>query len=145
GRLIGLVSVPAQAPAGPAAVTDAPRGSSAPAAPKRLAPADFSYLLEKAGLKADELVAAEPKGTLAIGCDQRSAWDGVYPDRPELGLRVEAGAIDGRPAYFDVRPTGVPAQDQTRPGPGMLVVAVVLVLALFGTPLGFALHHVRRG
>ena len=34
--------------------------------------------------------------------DARAAWDGVYPDRPDMKVHVEAAAAHGRPGYFQI-------------------------------------------
>jgi serine/threonine-protein kinase len=34
--------------------------------------------------------------------DARAAWDGTYPGRPDLPLKIEAAAYRGRPVYFEL-------------------------------------------
>ena len=141
GKLIGLTAIPTTG-AGPApADGDKASGTSASAS----GPADFAFLLDKAGLKPSELKSVPPRGTPPVDCDERVAWEGVYPDRENVAIHVEAGAVGGRPVYFDIRPMAIPEPVPVRDGAGQLLTAIVLVLALFGTPLGFALYHIRRG
>ena len=37
-----------------------------------------------------------------VYADALAAWDGVYPDRPDIPIRVEAAAARGRPVYFGI-------------------------------------------
>ena len=32
----------------------------------------------------------------------RAAWDGSYPDQPEVKIHVEAAAFEGKPVYFEI-------------------------------------------
>jgi len=144
GRLIGLTAIPeiaaSVAGAGEIVTETPPKENAAPV--KR---ADFSFVLDKAGLSQESLRAVAPLGIAPVDCDERAAWEGAYPDRPNLGVRIEAGAVGGRPVYFDVRPTAISEEMPVRESAGQLLTAIVLVLAVFGTPLGIALYHIRRG
>jgi hypothetical protein len=61
--------------------------------------------------------------------DLRTAWEGAYPERPDIPIRIEAGAYRGRPAALS--------------GPTVAAGLVVTVLAVYAyrTATGAA----RRG
>ena len=44
-----------------------------------------------------------------VDSDRKAAWDGTWSDRPESPFHVEAAACRGRPVYFEVHGTLVPA------------------------------------
>jgi serine/threonine-protein kinase len=88
-----------------------------------------------------------------VFADKTAAWDGAYPDRPDLAIRVEAASYRGRPVYFRITHPdwGEPPPDRTSPlriisrrdrfAVVFGVVAGVLIAAL----LIFAVRNVRRG
>jgi serine/threonine-protein kinase len=61
---------------------------------------DWRPLFDAAGLDFDKLRPTDPEWTSPASCDVRAAWRGTYPGRPDLPLRVEAGAWRGKPAFF---------------------------------------------
>ncbi len=61
---------------------------------------DWGLLFSAAGLELAQFTAAAPSWNPPFYCDRRQAWDGVYPNRPEIPLHVEAAAYRGHPAYF---------------------------------------------
>jgi len=86
GRLVELSTVPPQ-------VED----------PSELAPpeeADWGALFAEAGLDIEAFTPVESRWTPPTYADARAAWTGVYPERPDLALRVEAASYRGRPVYF---------------------------------------------
>jgi len=86
GRLIHFEAVPAQLEERP----------SAPAAP------DWGVLFAEAGLDPAGFRPAAPRWNSPQVYDARAAWEGSYPERPELPVRVEAAAYRGRPVYFEL-------------------------------------------
>jgi serine/threonine-protein kinase len=99
GRLIGLVAAP-------------PAGARAGPAP----PADWGALFRAAGLERQRFESTLPEWAPPVYADERAAWVGVYSERPEIGLRVEAAAAGGRPVFFHLGPGGRPA-DLSGPAP----------------------------
>jgi serine/threonine-protein kinase len=83
GRLLSLYVIP-------------PEHDTTPPAP---AP-DWRRLFEAAGLDFAEFLAADPEWNSPVAADGRAAWTGAYPGRPDLPLRIEAGAYRGRPVFF---------------------------------------------
>ncbi len=88
GRLLRFYRVPTQLESGP----------SAPAAP---AP-DWAPLLAEAKLDPGVLRAVEPKWVPPFFSDARAAWEGTWPGRPDVPIRVEAAAHRGQPVWFEV-------------------------------------------
>ena len=87
GRLTYFEAVPQQIEAGP---------NAEPAA----AP-DWSKLFEEAGLDQSAFRPAPPRLNSPQVFDARAAWEGAYPGRPDLPLRVEAAGYRGRFVYFE--------------------------------------------
>lgn len=104
GRLLHFEAVPVQ-------VDEA----SAPAA----AP-DWAPLFAAAAIDPQKLKPVAPKSSLA-GADIRAAWEGTWPARSDIPLRIEAAAYRGKSIYFQLfspwdRPqpkqvSGVPDQE----------------------------------
>ena len=88
GRLLRFYHVPVQLEGG----AEAP----APTAP------DWSPLLAEARLDAGALRAVEPKWVPPFFADARAAWEGTWPGRPDVPIRVEAAAHRGKPVWFEV-------------------------------------------
>lgn len=57
-------------------------------------------LVRVCGLDPAVMRAAEPVMRFSGRTDRRVAWEGVWPDAPEIPVRVEAGIADGRPVYL---------------------------------------------
>jgi predicted Ser/Thr protein kinase len=86
GRLHYLMVVPPR-------VYGAPAGATAP---------DWGALLREAGFDAARFTSVAPRWVPPVFADARAAWTGVYPDRPDIAIRVEAAGVEGRPVYFQV-------------------------------------------
>ena len=86
GRLHYLMAVPAlyKEPAAP------------PSAP------DWSALFREAGFNPAAFEQTQPLWVPPVFADVRAAWTGVYPDRPDIDIRVEAGAWRGQPVYLQI-------------------------------------------
>jgi serine/threonine-protein kinase len=89
GRLVELYATPPQREESPSGPVTAP---------------DWSRLFTLAGLDLTDFQPVEPSWTPPFFCDARAAWEGVYPEAPEVAIRLEAAAYRGRPVYF--RPIG---------------------------------------
>jgi serine/threonine-protein kinase len=63
---------------------------------------DWTALFAEAGLPIAAFSPARPAWIPPLFADARAAWEGVYPDRPEIRIRVEAAAARGRPVYFEI-------------------------------------------
>jgi serine/threonine-protein kinase len=85
-RLVGLIAVPDPNAAPPV---------------RKLA---WDELLHLAGLSAPGALRRTPDvlATPPVFADETATWKGVYPERPDFPIRVEAGMYRGRPVYFHI-------------------------------------------
>jgi len=141
GRLVSLLAVPAQIEASP--------GTSAAATSPSAA--DWQPLFAEAGLPIAQFSPVEPQWIPPVFSDARAAWQGAYPDRPDVPIRVEAAALSGKPVYFEiVAPWTAPRNEERQFGStsgeriglkmrtivGPLSFVVALLLALRNLRLG---------
>ena len=63
---------------------------------------DWNALFAKAKLDPATFTAVEPRWLPPTFADRRAAWEGRYPDAPEIPIRVEAAALRGRPVAFRI-------------------------------------------
>jgi len=134
GRLLSFYFVPPQ--------VEAPPGQ-APAP-------DWNLLFSQARLDPARFRVAEPAWTPSFYCDVRAAWEGTYPDRPDIPIRLEAAAYRGRPVWFQiVAPWTRPDRMQPfRPSAGMRASAVFggsLFLSVLVASAFLAHRHLRAG
>jgi hypothetical protein len=78
------------------------------------APLDWAPFFAAAKLDPAEFQTAEPQWTPLAATENRCAWTGIYPGRPELKIRVEAASFHGKPVLFEIfwpwsRPRRAPA------------------------------------
>jgi len=59
-------------------------------------------LFVEAGLERSSFRAVEARSAPPLPSDQRLAWEGAYPQRPDLNIRVEAASLHGQLSYFAV-------------------------------------------
>ncbi len=64
-----------------------------------LAP-DWGEVFNEAGLDMANFKSTDPKWITTVHSDKRAAWEGVYPEAPDVALRVEAASYRGKPVYF---------------------------------------------
>jgi len=141
GRLVSLLAVPAQVEASP--------GTSG-ASPPPSAP-DWPRLFAEAGLPLAQFTPVKPQWIPPVFSDVRAAWQGAYPDRPDVPIRVEAAAISGKPVYLEiVAPWTAPRNEERQFGStsgertglrmrtivGPLAGVVALLLAMRNLRLG---------
>jgi hypothetical protein len=63
---------------------------------------DWTPLFQAARFDMASFKPAEPEWAQLVTADTRAAWTGQYPGRPEIAIRVEAGAYQGKPVYFEI-------------------------------------------
>lgn len=86
----------------------------------------WRLLFELADLPYDDFVSVEPMRVPPVFADQRAAWEGVYPESPEIEVRVEAATYRGQAVAFRLiekrwakaSQVGVP-EELFRRGPGL--------------------------
>jgi hypothetical protein len=110
---------------------------------------EWARLFDAAGLEFDRFQPAALLWVPNVYADDRMAWEGPLPGKPEVRLRVEAAAYRGRPAFFQVVGpwTRRPRMEQIQQrGAGMIRFGIFLiVLVVFGGALALARHNVRNG
>ncbi len=91
-------------------------------------------LLAAAGYDPADLTRVESTWLPFDYADTRAAWTGVYPDNPDVAVRLEAGALRGKPVFFQtLEPWTRPWRMQpfeNRPGEKVLQI-VLLSLFIF--------------
>jgi len=115
---------------------------------------DWSLLFDRAGIDMTDFEPAQPKWSPLFDCDLRRAWEGAYADRPDVPIRIEAGAWRGRPVYFAVRPPwsfpwrmeSIVAADESRRGQkAASIVGFGLLLVTLAGGLMLARRNLRLG
>jgi hypothetical protein len=61
---------------------------------------DWAAVFHEAGLDLANFKPTEPKWITTVHSDKRAAWEGSYPDAPDVPLRIEAASYRGKPVYF---------------------------------------------
>ena len=125
GRLFSFTAVPPQVD----------QASGALPAP------DWTALFAAAGLDPARFAPTEPKWTPLTICDARAAWTGVYPDQPDIPLRIEAAAYRGKPVYFQLLDSwSRPERTQDfQPSTGQRARLTILCCLIFAILLGAVL------
>ena len=105
---------------------------------------DWSALFREAGLDLSRFTSAPVKWTPPVFADTRAAWDGVYPDRPDIAVHIEAASVSGKPVFFQIfepwsRTTLVPGSTSRV----LRLFGIALFAAACGLMIG-ALLLVRR-
>jgi hypothetical protein len=111
---------------------------------------DWGPLFAEARLDASQFRPVEPRWTPPLFCDARAAWEGAWPRRPDVTLRIEAAAYRGRPVWFEiVNPWTRPEREQvfpfTRGQRGMQAFSVLLIVALAAIGCLLAYRNIRLG
>jgi hypothetical protein len=133
GRLISFYAVPPQK-------EDAKAETGEPTQP------DWDILFTEAGLDLANFKPAESQWVPLYAYDARAAWEGVYPERPQIPVRVEAASYRGRPVYFEVlNPWEKPArQEQPQLSTSDKALFALLVGMFLSVLIGAVLLAVRH-
>ena len=62
----------------------------------------WAELFAEAELDPAKFTAAEPRWVPPFHTDQRASWQGTWPGRSDLPIRIEAAAYRGRPMWFEI-------------------------------------------
>jgi len=132
GRLRSFYSVPPE------------KSSSSDAVP------DWASLFAESGLDQTKFQPVTSNWTPPLYTSARAAWEGAYPDHPDMKVRVEAGAFEGKPVYFEIFDAwDQPHVVQTSIASYRQRALVVLLLSVFITVLVgsslLALRNVKLG
>ncbi|HKN61631.1 MAG TPA: protein kinase [Candidatus Acidoferrales bacterium] len=129
GRLIGLECVPPQFVA-----------STAPAPPP-----SWETLFAAAGMDSKAFRQVAPQWTELVEADARAAWEGNWPEHPDIPLRIEAGAFRGVPVYFDtLSPWDKPTRMQEEKPETAETVRNVVELTIFFAVVAFGVVLATR-
>jgi serine/threonine protein kinase len=139
GRLISFYRVP-------------PQKEGAKAEAVEPTEADWAILFNEAGLNLQNFKPVESEWVPLYAYDARAAWEGVYPEQPQIPVRVEAASYQGRPVYFEVlNPWEKPAR-QEQPQLSMsnrvlfaLLIGIFLSILLGAVALAVRHIHLGRG
>jgi hypothetical protein len=63
---------------------------------------DWKPLFEAAGLPMDKFTATPSQMVPPAYADERVAWEGLLPERPDQTVRIEAAARAGKPVFFGI-------------------------------------------
>jgi len=134
GRLTQLIAVPPQVE----------KATSAAPSP------DWAPLFAAAGLDPSKWPPAQPSWTPPVYGDARAAWTGSLSERPDIPMRIEAAAYQGKPVYFELigpwtRPERMqPYQPTVGAQVGLLIFTVLYLSVLFGSAT-LAWRNLRLG
>ena len=87
GRLVSLLAIPRQ--------IERPQESTSSST--KPPAADWRTLLAEAGLPIAQFSPVTPQRIPPAFADARAAWEGAYPGRPDVPIRIEVAAFEGRP------------------------------------------------
>jgi serine/threonine-protein kinase len=133
GRLMHLVLVPASAGDGASARTP-----------------DWNAILTHAGFDPAAWKMVAPERNPPVYADARAAWEGTWPNRPDLPVRLEAAALGGSAVYFEATypwtrpPRAVPALLTSTERAALVPVFLTLAAMIVGAVV-FAQRNVRAG
>jgi serine/threonine-protein kinase len=105
---------------------------------------DWNTLFREAGFDMAKFTAVPPLWVPPVFGDTRAAWTGVYPDSPDIAIRVEATAWRGRPVYFQIFEPWSPTTLGVRTGPQRLNAATVSLFVVFAAVVTGAFLLARR-
>jgi len=122
-----------------------------------VAETDWAKLFASMELDMANFTAVEPRLLPEHFADDRAAWEGAYPEDPEVTLRIEAAAYGGRPislrTFTPFDPLVAPTRTSSGTGLTIITVATIVILlvlllavltAVFGG-LYVAQRNVRTG
>jgi serine/threonine-protein kinase len=77
--------------------------------------------------------------------DVRRAWEGVYPDSPDIPIRIEAAAATGRPIYFRVIEPWADDPASLAPPAAAMWTLLLLIAAAVSLGVWLAARNLRLG
>jgi protein kinase-like protein len=120
--------------------------------PTPLAPItpDWAVLFAEASLEMSTWQPSTPQWNPNTYADTRAAWQGSFPERPDVPLRVEAAAYRGKPVSFSI--VGPWTQSLRSSVSGITtaqtiggILSTLVLAALIGGGLFFASRNLRIG
>jgi len=106
---------------------------------------DWNKLFVAAGLDQSQFKSVPPRWYPLAWGDSRAAWEGAWPNHPEIPLRVEAAGYRGRPIFFKMispwdKPTRMEAPTRSRQNS----IGQWFSFAILGTILGLGIWMASR-
>jgi len=106
---------------------------------------DWNKLFVAAGLDPSQFKSVPPRWYPLAWGDSRAAWEGTWPNHPEIPLRVEAAGYRGRPIFFKMispwdKPTRMEAPKPSRQNS----IGQWFSFAILGTILGLGIWMASR-
>jgi len=111
---------------------------------------DWSQLFSEAGLDQAKFHPVASVWTPPHESTARAAWDGAYPNHPELTIHVEAAAFEGKPVYFEILDAWDQQQDVRTGISGFreraltVLLLSVFIIVMLGSAL-LALRNLKLG
>ena len=111
---------------------------------------DWPALIAHAGFDPSAWRPVAPERNPPVYADVRAAWEGTWPNRTDLPVRLEAAALKGRPIYFEAiypwsRPPRTSPALLTATERGTLVAIFLVLAAMIVGAVVFARRNVRAG
>ena len=113
-------------------------------------PLDWSALFHEAGFDLNKFQKVTSTWVPQSAYDERAAWDGADPVRPDQKVHIEAAAFRGKPVYFEtIYPWDQPTRQELPPQSSSerfftISVIAVFLFALIGSAL-IARRNLRLG
>jgi hypothetical protein len=113
-------------------------------------PPDWSPLFGAAELSLDSFAPSTPQWTPRTFADTRAAWEGTLPERPDLPVRIEAAAYQGRPVSFQIigpwtRAARMEEEPESTSDRIFTIVGTILITGMLIAAGLAARNHLRRG
>ncbi len=111
---------------------------------------DWAPLFAEAGLNQSSFRQVQSTWVPPHAYDSRIAWEGVYPEHPQVSMHIEAASFAGKPVYFQIinpwdQPMRQVAQFEGVGSRAQLIILVTMfVIVLLGSVL-LALRNLRLG
>jgi Protein kinase domain len=111
---------------------------------------DWSPLFAAAELDLSSFKPAPSEWVPPVAYDNRAAWEGVFPEQPDIPLRVEAASFAGKPVYFEMigpwtRPARLGQADPSARDKGQQGLVLVIIIACIIGGGVLARHNLRLG
>lgn len=111
---------------------------------------DWALLFSEAGLDISKWRPATPQWNPNFYADTRAAWEGSFPEMPDVPLRIEGAAYRGKPVSFFIVGPWTESLRSSVMGFGTAqkvggVLSVLWVAAVVGGGLFFARRNLRIG
>ncbi len=115
-----------------------------------VAAADWSSLFTESGLDQTRFQPVPSIWTPPHQATERAAWEGSYPDQPDLKIHVEAGAFEGKPVYFEIfdawdQPSGAHASISRFRHRALIVLLLAIFMTVMVGGALLALRNVKLG